>query len=83
MVNNRSDNNKIIPTQLEDTAREDNDVVRSSGIKVGWEEATINLLDQVISISEYRAQLSEYLRNPTIAIAPNLLPLSANSSAHG
>jgi len=30
------------------------------------------LCDQVISISEYRAQLSEYLRNRMVAIAPNL-----------
>jgi nucleolar protein 58 len=33
------------------------------------------LCDQVISISEYRAQLSEYLRNRMIAIAPNLTAL--------
>jgi nucleolar protein 58 len=30
------------------------------------------LCDQVISISEYRTQLSEYLRNRMVAIAPNL-----------
>jgi nucleolar protein 58 len=33
------------------------------------------LCDQVISISEYRAQLSEYLRNRKIVIAPNLTAL--------
>ena len=33
------------------------------------------LCDQVISISEYRTQLSEYLRNRMIAIAPNLTAL--------
>lgn len=33
------------------------------------------LCDQVISISEYRAQLSEYLRNRMVAIAPNLTAL--------
>ena len=33
------------------------------------------LCDQVISISEYRAQLYDYLRNRMIAIAPNLTAL--------
>ncbi|KAK1226403.1 Nucleolar protein 58 [Marasmius sp. AFHP31] len=34
-----------------------------------------SLCDQVISISEYRSQLSEYLRNRMNAIAPNLTAL--------
>ena len=34
-----------------------------------------SLCDQVISISEYRTQLSEYLRNRMSAIAPNLTAL--------
>ncbi|PPQ82162.1 hypothetical protein CVT25_015140 [Psilocybe cyanescens] len=34
-----------------------------------------SLCDQVISISEYRAQLAEYLRNRMNAIAPNLTAL--------
>lgn len=34
-----------------------------------------HLCDQVIAISEYRAQLSEYLRNRMNAIAPNLTAL--------
>jgi len=33
------------------------------------------LRDQVISLAEYRAQLSKYLRNRMIAIAPNLTTL--------
>jgi nucleolar protein 58 len=34
-----------------------------------------SLCEQVISISEYRSQLSEYLRNRMAAIAPNLTAL--------
>ena len=34
-----------------------------------------SLCDQVISISQYRSQLAEYLRNRMIAIAPNLTVL--------
>ncbi len=34
-----------------------------------------SLCDQVISITEYRTQLSEYLRNRMHAIAPNLTAL--------
>lgn len=34
-----------------------------------------SLCDQVISISQYRSQLAEYLRNRMTAIAPNLTVL--------
>ncbi|KAG9051002.1 Nucleolar protein 58 [Tulasnella sp. UAMH 9824] len=65
----------ILPEELEATLK------AAAEISMGTEiaESDINhinsLCDQVISITEYRAQLYEYLRNRMNAIAPNLTAL--------
>ncbi|KAI0698880.1 Nop-domain-containing protein [Cytidiella melzeri] len=70
-----TDFSAILPEDLEATVK------AASEISMGTEisESDINhihsLCDQVISISAYRAQLAEYLRNRMNAIAPNLTAL--------
>jgi nucleolar protein 58 len=62
----------ILPEQLETTIKAAAEIYL--GMEISDDLAHIHALcDQVISISEYRAQLSEYLRNRMIAIAPNLI----------
>ena len=62
----------ILPEDLEATIKAAAEI--SMGTEISDSDLTHihALCDQVISISEYRAQLSEYLRNRMIAIAPNL-----------
>ncbi|EJU06454.1 Nop domain-containing protein [Dacryopinax primogenitus] len=66
---------EILPEDLEATVRVAADI--SMGTEISESDiAHIHLLcDQVISMTEYRAQLSEYLRNRMNAIAPNLTAL--------
>ena len=65
----------ILPEDLEATIKAAAEI--SMGTEISDSDLTHihALCDQVISISEYRAQLSEYLRNRMIAIAPNLTAL--------
>ena len=65
----------ILPEELEATLKAA--AVISMGTDISESDmAHINsLCDQVISISAYRAQLAEYLRNRMNAIAPNLTAL--------
>ncbi|KAI9448560.1 hypothetical protein H4582DRAFT_1901463 [Lactarius indigo] len=65
----------ILPEDLEATIKAAAEI--SMGTEISDSDLTHihSLCDQVISISEYRAQLSEYLRNRMIAIAPNLTAL--------
>jgi nucleolar protein 58 len=65
----------ILPSELEATLKASAEI--SMGSEVSPSDIThINsLCSQVISISEYRTQLSEYLRNRMNAIAPNLTAL--------
>jgi nucleolar protein 58 len=65
----------ILPEELEVTIKAAAEI--SMGTEVSESDlAHIHALcDQVISISEYRVQRSEYLRNRMIAIAPNLTAL--------
>ncbi|XP_064389367.1 nucleolar protein 58-like [Halichondria panicea] len=62
----------VLPEEVEEEVRAAAEV--SMGTEIS-EEDRINILhlcDQVIEISEYRAQLYDYLRNRMLAIAPNL-----------
>ncbi|KAG8936638.1 Nucleolar protein 58 [Tulasnella sp. 419] len=65
----------ILPEELEATLKVAAEI--SMGTEIS--ETDINhihaLCDQVISITEYRSQLAEYLRNRMNAIAPNLTAL--------
>ncbi|KAI9449639.1 Nop-domain-containing protein [Lactarius psammicola] len=65
----------ILPEDLEATIKAAAEI--SMGTEISESDLTHihSLCDQVISISEYRTQLSEYLRNRMIAIAPNLTAL--------
>jgi nucleolar protein 58 len=65
----------ILPEELEATIKAAAEI--SMGTEISESDLTHihALCDQVISISEYRTQLSEYLRNRMIAIAPNLTAL--------
>ncbi|KAI0079727.1 Nop-domain-containing protein [Panus rudis PR-1116 ss-1] len=70
-----TDFSSILPEDLEATIRAAAEI--SMGTEISDSDiAHINALcDQVISISAYRAQLAEYLRNRMNAIAPNLTAL--------
>ncbi|KAI0299716.1 Nop domain-containing protein [Multifurca ochricompacta] len=65
----------ILPEDLETTIKTAAEI--SMGTEISDSDLTHihALCDQVISISEYRTQLSDYLRNRMIAIAPNLTAL--------
>ncbi|POY73404.1 hypothetical protein BMF94_3742 [Rhodotorula taiwanensis] len=70
-----TDFSHVLPEELEETLKS------AAGVSMGTEIsdgdlAHIHLLaDQVISITQYRAELYEYLRNRMAAIAPNLTAL--------
>jgi len=65
----------ILPEELEEELKEASQI--SMGTEVSTEDVDNirELCDQVISISEYREQLYEYLKNRMLAIAPNLTVL--------
>lgn len=62
----------ILPEDVEEELRSAVEV--SMGTEISQEDCDniVDLCDQVIEISEYRAQLYDYLKNRMIAIAPNL-----------
>ncbi|KAI9507529.1 Nop-domain-containing protein [Russula earlei] len=62
----------ILPEELEATIKAAAEISMGTEISESDLAHIHALCDQVISISEYRAQLSEYLRNRMVAIAPNL-----------
>jgi nucleolar protein 58 len=65
----------ILPEELEATIKAAAEISMGTEISESDLAHIHALCDQVISISEYRSQLSEYLRNRMIAIAPNLTAL--------
>ncbi|KAJ2737364.1 Nucleolar protein 58 [Coemansia sp. BCRC 34962] len=70
-----TDLSEILPEELEAEIKEAAEI--SMGTEIS-DEDLLNitaLCDQVISITEYRAQLYEYLKNRMFAIAPNLTAL--------
>ena len=70
-----TDFSSILPEELEETLK------AAAAISMGTEISESDLIhihlltDQVISITQYRAELYEYLRNRMAAIAPNLTAL--------
>ena len=70
-----TDFSSILPEELEEELKEAAQI--SMGTEVSEEDVNNirELCDQVISISEYREQLFEYLKNRMTAIAPNLTVL--------
>ncbi|CAE6444799.1 unnamed protein product [Rhizoctonia solani] len=65
----------ILPEELELTLKAAAEISMGTEISDSDIAHIHSLCDQVISISAYRAQLSEYLRNRMNAIAPNLTAL--------
>jgi nucleolar protein 58 len=70
-----TDFSDILPDEVEQQLKEFAEV--SMGTDVGGDdmENIVQLADQVIEITDYRAQLFEYLKNRMAAIAPNLTVL--------
>lgn len=72
---NTTDFSSILPEELEETLK------AAAAISMGTEISDSDLIhihlltDQVISITQYRTELYEYLRNRMTAIAPNLTAL--------
>jgi nucleolar protein 58 len=70
-----TDFSSILPEELEESLK------AAAAISMGTEISDSDLIhihlltDQVISITQYRAELYEYLRNRMAAIAPNLTAL--------
>ncbi|XP_071943048.1 nucleolar protein 58-like [Antedon mediterranea] len=70
-----TDLSKILPEEVEEQVKSAAEI--SMGTEIS-EHDIINILylcDQIIEISEYRAQLYDYLKNRMTAIAPNLTTL--------
>ncbi|KAF5390374.1 hypothetical protein D9757_005281 [Collybiopsis confluens] len=65
----------ILPEDLEAVLKAAAEISMGTEISDSDIEHVHSLCDQVISISAYRTQLSEYLRNRMTAIAPNLTAL--------
>lgn len=65
----------VLPEDLEQEVKELAEVSMGTEISVEDVQNIGMLCDQVISISEYRTQLFDYLRNRMQAIAPNLTVL--------
>ncbi|KAL7421290.1 Nucleolar protein 58 [Cryptotrichosporon argae] len=65
----------ILPEDLEATVKSAAELSMGTEISEADMSHIHSLCDQVISITEYRAQLSDYLRNRMQAIAPNLTAL--------
>ncbi|XP_030065247.1 nucleolar protein 58 [Microcaecilia unicolor] len=66
------DLSELLPEDVEEEVKAASEI--SMGTEVSEEdiENILHLCDQVIEISEYRAQLYDYLKNRMMAIAPNL-----------
>ncbi|KAI0260542.1 Nop domain-containing protein [Gloeopeniophorella convolvens] len=71
----KTDFASILPEDLEATIKAAAEISMGTEISDSDIAHIHALCDQVISISEYRAQLSDYLRNRMVAIAPNLTAL--------
>ncbi|KAG8432703.1 hypothetical protein GDO86_017085 [Hymenochirus boettgeri] len=69
------DLSEILPEEIETEVKAAAEI--SMGTEVSEEDINniLHLCDQVIEISEYRAQLYDYLKNRMMAIAPNLTVL--------
>ncbi|XP_044732627.1 nucleolar protein 58 [Chrysoperla carnea] len=70
-----ADLSDILPEDIDEKVKEAAEI--SMGTEISEDDITniVQLCDQVIEISEYRAQLYEYLRSRMMAMAPNLTVL--------
>ncbi|KAL4217479.1 Nucleolar protein 58 [Mactra antiquata] len=69
------DFSKILPEEIEQEVKDAAEI--SMGTEISDEDIlnVTHLCDQVIEITEYRAQLYDYIKNRMVAIAPNLTVL--------
>jgi nucleolar protein 58 len=67
-----ADLSAVLPEELEAEVKELAEISMGTEISDDDLENIVYLCDQVVAISEYRAQLYDYLRNRMTAIAPNL-----------
>ncbi|KAF9130869.1 Nucleolar protein 58 [Mortierella sp. 14UC] len=70
-----TDLSDILPEELEQELKEASEISMGTEISEEDLENIHALCDQIISITEYRTQLYEYLKNRMNAIAPNLTAL--------
>ncbi|KAG0359303.1 Nucleolar protein 58, partial [Mortierella sp. AD032] len=70
-----TDLSDILPEELEQEVKEASEISMGTEISEEDLENIHALCDQIISITEYRTQLYEYLKNRMNAIAPNLTAL--------
>jgi nucleolar protein 58 len=70
-----TDFSSILPEELEATLKAAAEISMGTEISDSDINHICSLCDQVISITAYRTQLAEYLRNRMTAIAPNLTAL--------
>jgi nucleolar protein 58 len=62
----------ILPEEIDDDVKEAAEISMGTEISDGDLDNIQHLAEQVVSITEYRAQLYDYLKNRMNAIAPNL-----------
>lgn len=72
---NTTDFSAILPEELEETLKAAAAISMGTEISDGDLAHILLLTDQVISITQYRTELYDYLRNRMAAIAPNLTAL--------
>jgi nucleolar protein 58 len=70
-----SDLNDVVPSEIEIEIKEAAELSMGTEITVEDMNHIASLCDQVVSLSEYRVSLAEYLKNRMQAIAPNLTVL--------
>merc|ERR1712142_984659 len=70
-----TDFSDILPEEIEEQVKELAEVSMGTDVNETDMDNIMQLADQVIEITEYRAQLFEYLKNRMAAIAPNLTVL--------
>merc|ERR1719186_1873949 len=70
-----TDMSEVLPEEVEEKVKEAAEI--SMGTEISDEDITNikHLCQQVLELTEYRAQLYEYLKNRMMAIAPNLTVL--------
>merc|ERR1712142_53590 len=70
-----TDFSDILPEEIEEQVKELAEVSMGTDVNETDMDNIMQLADQVIEITDYRAQLFEYLKNRMAAIAPNLTVL--------
>ncbi|KAK0423879.1 hypothetical protein QR680_008384 [Steinernema hermaphroditum] len=71
----KTDLSGILPEELEEKVKSDAEISMGTDISELDLIHIQELCDQVIELTDYRAQLSEYLKNRMVALAPNLTVL--------